>query len=63
MTRPLPPPETIGVAEAAQLLGWGPFKVYYYLSMGRIPGAREVNGEWFIDRAAMLAARDAGLLR
>ncbi|MCB9507049.1 MAG: hypothetical protein H6698_07345 [Myxococcales bacterium] len=66
MTTPDPPDprrtEQLDAVAAAELLGWSPFKLYYYLSMGRVPGARQVDGVWQLDRVALLDARDRGLL-
>ena len=56
-------PEIIDVAEAIAVTGLSVFKIYYYLSMSRVPGAREVDGEWKIDKAKLLDAHRRGLLR
>lgn len=55
-------PNTLTVAEAAEVLGWLPFKVFYHLELGRIPGARRRSGVWSIDRRLLLEAIEAGRL-
>ena len=64
--KPAPAPSaddaTITVAQAAEMLGWHPFKVFYHLELGRVPGARKRGGIWAIDRERLRAAIDSGEL-